>query len=80
VAEVDEDRPGDEGGEAVGGAWPLAEGWRFQRDTTAYSNPYFGDGHSLEATAQGADPGPGHPVTAETLRTALAAAKRYRDM
>ncbi|MEU1301410.1 NAD(P)-binding domain-containing protein [Streptomyces shenzhenensis] len=61
-------------------AGPLAEGWRFQRDTTAYSNPYFGDGHSLEATAQGADPGPGHPVTAETLRTALAAAKRYRDM
>ncbi|AXG76746.1 NADPH-dependent F420 reductase [Streptomyces paludis] len=61
-------------------AGPLAEGWRFQRDTTAYSEPYFGTGHSLTATAQGAAPGPGQPVTADTLRPLLAAAKRYRDM
>ncbi|MGW9132925.1 NADPH-dependent F420 reductase [Streptomyces sp. NPDC055681] len=59
---------------------PLAEGWRFQRDTAAYSQPYFSFGHSLTATAQGADPGPGQPVTADTLRAALATAKRYRDM
>ncbi|WUX02916.1 NAD(P)-binding domain-containing protein (plasmid) [Streptomyces sp. NBC_01450] len=61
-------------------AGPLAEGWRFQRDTAAYSEPYFSAGHSLTAAAQGADPGPGQPVTADTLRAALAAAKRYRDM
>ncbi|WP_409467345.1 NADPH-dependent F420 reductase [Streptomyces sp. HC307] len=62
-------------------AGPLAEGWRFQRDTAAYSEPYFSEGHSLAATnGQGADPGPGRPVTAETMRAALAAAKRYRDM
>ncbi|MFF3850615.1 NADPH-dependent F420 reductase [Streptomyces sp. NPDC002328] len=62
-------------------AGPLAEGWRFQRDTAAYSEPYFSEGHSLTATIErGADPGPGHTATADTLRTALAAAKRYRDM
>ncbi|MFF5161432.1 NADPH-dependent F420 reductase [Streptomyces sp. NPDC000348] len=59
---------------------PLAEGWRFQRDTAAYSQPYFSTGHSLTTTAQGGDPGPGQPVTADTLRPLLAAAKRYRDM
>ncbi|NUW35761.1 NAD(P)-binding domain-containing protein [Nonomuraea sp. SMC257] len=62
-------------------AGPLAEGWRFQRDTAAYADPYFSEGHSLAATmGQGAEPGPGRPVTADTMRTALAAAKRYRDM
>ncbi|MFC8146442.1 NADPH-dependent F420 reductase [Streptomyces paradoxus] len=62
-------------------AGPLAEGWRFQRDTAAYSEPYFSEGHSLAATNErGADPGPGRTATADTLRTALAAAKRYRDM
>ncbi|MGW8362592.1 NADPH-dependent F420 reductase [Streptomyces wedmorensis] len=62
-------------------AGPLAEGWRFQRDTAAYSDPYFSEGYSLASTnEQGADPGPGRAVTADTLRTVLAAAKRYRDM
>jgi predicted dinucleotide-binding enzyme len=55
---------------------PLAEGWRYQRDTPAYGTPYLGD--------SGADsfnvPGSGRPVTAETLRGALAEAVRYRDM
>ncbi|MGW2331491.1 NADPH-dependent F420 reductase [Streptomyces sp. NPDC001700] len=59
---------------------PLAEGWRFQRDTAAYSDPYFSEGHSLATTVRGADPGPGRPATANTMRAALAAAKRYRDM
>lgn len=48
--------------------------------SAAYSAPYFSQGHSLTAAVQGADPGPGQPVTADTLRSALAAAKRYRDM
>ncbi|MFD5952082.1 NADPH-dependent F420 reductase [Streptomyces collinus] len=61
-------------------AGPLAEGWRFQRDTAAYSEPYFSTGHSLTTAAQGANPGPGQPVTADSLRPLLAAAKRYRDM
>ncbi|GAB7109699.1 NAD(P)-binding domain-containing protein [Streptomyces phaeofaciens JCM 4814] len=61
-------------------AGPLAEGWRFQRDTAVYSEPYFSAGHGLTATAQGAGPGPGPPVTADTLRPLLAAAQRYRDM
>ncbi|RZB14387.1 NADP oxidoreductase [Streptomyces sp. F001] len=61
-------------------AGPLSEGWRFQRDTAAYSEPYFSEGHSLAALAPGGDPGPGQPVTADALRTALATAKRYRDM
>lgn len=59
---------------------PLAEGWRTQRDTTAYCEPYFGEGRSLAAMGQGADLGPGAPTTADALRRALAAAKRYRDM
>ena len=47
---------------------PLREGWRYQRETTAY--PYSTDG-SLE-----------HPGPADTERLAslLAQAKRYRDM
>lgn len=58
----------------------FSEGWRFPRDTAAYSEPYFSQGHSLTATVQGADPGPGQPVSTATPRSAPAAAKRYRDM
>ena len=57
-------------------AGPLAEGWRFQRDTAAYGAPYFDP-------SSGKDPwtaGTGRCVTAEAMRAALAAAKRYRDM
>nr|WP_318787600.1 NAD(P)-binding domain-containing protein [Nonomuraea angiospora] len=61
-------------------AGPLAEGWRFQRDTAAYSRPYFGESHSLAATEEDAGPGPGRAVTADVMRAALAAAKRYREM
>jgi 8-hydroxy-5-deazaflavin:NADPH oxidoreductase len=50
-------------------AGPLAEGWRFQRDTSAYAGLYFG--------GSGED---GRPVDAATLRAALAAARRYADM
>jgi predicted dinucleotide-binding enzyme len=51
---------------------PLAEGWRFQRDTAAYVQPYFGP--------SGDRNGPGGQVTAEQLKEKLSAAKRYRDM
>ena len=51
---------------------PLAEGWRFQRDTAAYVTPYFGP--------SGDRTGPGAQVTSEQLAEKLAAAKRYRDM
>ena len=49
-------------------AGPLAEGWRYQRDTAAYAGLYFGSGED------------GKPVDAQTLRSALAQARRYRDM
>ncbi|MFG1948808.1 NADPH-dependent F420 reductase [Nonomuraea sp. NPDC048826] len=56
-------------------AGPLAEGWRFQRDTAAYVVPYAkaprGKGIS------GDDPG--SPASADELRAALDAARRYRD-
>lgn len=53
-------------------AGPLAEGWRFQRDTPAYVTPYFGPGPDpMEA---------GTPVDTASLRAALAAARRYADM
>jgi 8-hydroxy-5-deazaflavin:NADPH oxidoreductase len=55
---------------------PLAEGWRFQRDTAAYAGLYNGD-------TSGTWPPPpdsGRQVTAETMKDALARAKRYRDM
>jgi 8-hydroxy-5-deazaflavin:NADPH oxidoreductase len=52
-------------------AGPLAEGWRFQRDTAAYANLYFGDG--------GFRPDAGVPAGAATVRAALAAARRYAD-
>jgi predicted dinucleotide-binding enzyme len=58
----------------------LAEGWRTQRDTTAYCAPYFGDDLRPAAVAQGADPGTGAPTTADALRQAVEAARRYRDM
>jgi 8-hydroxy-5-deazaflavin:NADPH oxidoreductase len=49
---------------------PLAEGWRYQRDTPAYAVIYAGpDGW--------ADP---RPANADTLLDALAKAVRYRDM
>jgi 8-hydroxy-5-deazaflavin:NADPH oxidoreductase len=45
-------------------AGPLAEGWRFQRDTAAYVQPY-------------GEPG---AADAATVRERLAAARRYRDL
>jgi len=50
-------------------AGPLAEGWRFQRDTPAYTRPYF----------RADDSGEGRPVGREELAARLAEAKRYRD-
>jgi 8-hydroxy-5-deazaflavin:NADPH oxidoreductase len=47
---------------------PLAEGWRYQRDTPAYAVFYADDGS-----------GP-VPAQADRLRELLAQAKRYRDM
>ncbi len=49
---------------------PLAEGWRYQRDTPAYAVIYAGLGGW-------SDP---RPANADTLRGALAEAVRYRDM
>lgn len=46
-------------------AGPLAEGWRFQRDTPAYVTPY------AEGGARG---------DADAVRAALAAARRYAQM
>ena len=51
---------------------PLAEGWRYQRDTAAYVTPYFAPG--------GDHTGPGAQVTAEQLEERLDAAVRYRDV
>jgi 8-hydroxy-5-deazaflavin:NADPH oxidoreductase len=48
---------------------PLAEGWRYQRDTAAYAGLYAAD-PSMSTPRQ---------VTAAALRDALAAAKRYAD-
>ena len=45
-------------------AGPLAEGWRFQRDTPVYVQPYA----------------EGRPVGVAIVRTLLAEARRYRDM
>ncbi|QWC86310.1 NAD(P)-binding domain-containing protein [Nocardioidaceae bacterium] len=55
-------------------AGPLAEGWRFQRDTAAYGLPYDGsaDGRWQAATAR--------PVPASAMQDALDQARRYRDM
>ncbi|MFF3854967.1 NADPH-dependent F420 reductase [Micromonospora sp. NPDC002575] len=50
---------------------PLAEGWRFQRDTTAYAALYAADpANDFDRPAR---------VDAEKLRAALAAARRYAD-
>ena len=53
---------------------PLAEGWRFQRDTAAYAGLYV-DG---EATSW--PPEHARRVDADLLREKLGEAKRYRDM
>jgi len=52
---------------------PLAEGWRYQRDTAAYCQPYAVPGTTYPDW-------PARPVTAEMLQEELAAAVRYRDM
>ena len=49
---------------------PLAEGWRYQRDTAAYASIYAAD-EQWSAPRQ---------VTATELEGALAAAKRYADI
>jgi predicted dinucleotide-binding enzyme len=54
-------------------AGPLAEGWRFQRDTAAYVTPYAVPGTEYPTW-------PGTQVTVQTLKTKLDAAVRYRDM
>jgi len=48
----------------------LSEGWRFQRDTPAYTAPYF----------SGATPDLGRPVFRDELTAKLNEAQRYRDM
>ena len=52
---------------------PLAEGWRFQRDTAAYVQPYAVPGTAYPTWSA-------RPVTADMLRERLQAAQRYRDM
>ncbi|MBA8794780.1 hypothetical protein FHX74_002399 [Friedmanniella endophytica] len=49
---------------------PLAEGWRYQRDTAAYAGLY-----AIDANWSGPK-----PAQADDLEKALAAAQRYRDM
>ena len=49
---------------------PLAEGWRYQRDTAAYAGLYS-DGSEW--------PGDGRQVTADLLEEKLGAAVRYAD-
>ena len=51
---------------------PLSEGWRFQRDTAAYTTPY-----AVPGTAY---PWPGRQLTAQGLKEKLDAAVRYRDV
>lgn len=58
-------------------AGALAEGWRFQRDTPAYTEPYFASGPFVDGVYVG---GPGQQVTADTLAEKIRQAKRYRDM
>jgi predicted dinucleotide-binding enzyme len=52
---------------------PLAEGWRYQRDTAAYAGLYSPEG-------AGWPPPAGRQVTAELLAEKLAAAVRYADL
>jgi len=55
-------------------AGPLAEGWRFQRDTAAYVTPYAVPGSSFPDW-------PARPATtAERVKGALHAAQRYRNI
>ncbi len=54
---------------------PLAEGWRYQRDTPAYVTPYAADAPGTAYPDR-----PGRRVTAEMLQEKLAAAIRYRDI
>src|SRR3954454_909670 len=51
---------------------PLSEGWRYQRDTAAYCEPYGVPGTQY--------PWPERQLTAEMLKERLDAAVRYRDM
>jgi 8-hydroxy-5-deazaflavin:NADPH oxidoreductase len=50
---------------------PLSEGWRYQRDTAAYVQPYAVPGTQF--------PWPGRHVTPEMLEEKLDSAVRYRD-
>ena len=50
---------------------PLAEGWRFQRDTAAYAGLYTNPGEDF--------PGSGRQVTPEIAKDLLAKAERYAD-
>ncbi|MEV4491930.1 NADPH-dependent F420 reductase [Micromonospora coxensis] len=52
-------------------AGPLAEGWRFQRDTAAYGLVYAADPADVW--------GQPTPADADKVRAALAAARRYAD-
>lgn len=52
---------------------PLSEGWRYQRDTSAYVTPYVEPGTTPPTWT-------GRPVSAAVLTEALNAAQRYRDM
>lgn len=61
-------------------AGPLAEGWRFQRDTAAYTPLYVGEGWDVPGPDKEFDAGPGSPAPAREVRQALARARRYRDM
>lgn len=51
---------------------PLAEGWRYQRDTAAYAGLYFAD---IEDWSKGP-----RRATADLVEQQLAAAQRYADM
>ncbi|WP_248964025.1 NADPH-dependent F420 reductase [Sphaerisporangium perillae] len=53
-------------------AGALAEGWRFQRDTPAYAVPYAKDPRGTGIAGDD----PGSPASADTIRTALTAARR----
>jgi 8-hydroxy-5-deazaflavin:NADPH oxidoreductase len=52
---------------------PLAEGWRFQRDTAAYVQPYAAPGTQYPTWTEA-------QVTSDKLKEKLDAAVRYRDM
>lgn len=52
---------------------PLAEGWRFQRDTAAYGSIYATDPAAWFSS-------PARRVTRDELAASLARARRYRDL